>query len=125
MLYWLFEDADNEIKLDTPRYVSIDRWRANLAAHDILRKRVQDSLISDQCRQIDDLSDRVEKQQLIINDYHEISKERLNIINAKDSEVYTYQKEVAELKQDNKKVRRHRNVMTMAAFILAALLVSK
>ena len=125
MLYWLFEDADNEIKLDTPRYVSIDRWRANLAAHDILRKRVQDSLISDQCKQIDDLSDRVEKQQLIINDYHEISKERLNIIMSKESEVYSYQKEVAELKSENKKVRRHRNVMTMCAFILGALLVSK
>lgn len=116
---------NGKIAQDTPRYVSIDRWRADLAAHDILRKRVQDSLISDQCKQIDDLTDRVEKQQLIINDYHEISKERLNIINTKESEVYSYQKEVAELKQENRKIRRHRNVMTIAAFVLAALFVSK
>lgn len=106
-------------------YVSIIRWRAKLAAHDILRKRVQDSLISDQYKQIADLTTRNERQQATINDYAGIALERKEQLSLKDVELYYCDQRVESLKKENRKVKRHRNIAALAAFTMLILLAWK
>lgn len=92
---------------------------------DILRKQVQDSLISEQCRQIEDLTDRTEKQQLTINNLYEIVQERWNMIIARDNQVNSYQIEIAGLKKDVAKNRRQRNIAIGIGIGLLSLIAIK
>ena len=103
----------------------LKEWRANLAAHDILKKQLQDSLIVDLCKQVDNLTELSEQKQRVINDYAGITNERLNMIMAQDGQINSYRAEVVRLKATSRKYRKQRNIAAGIGVLLLGLIAVK